>query len=393
MKEKKILIVYPHNFLQGLHGTNMNIYQLVKIFKELNYKVDILGYEGFTYDSDFSNFEEQNKHKIVDSLYIYDFRKNNGLNRKSIITKIKNKIKSKRENYLQDWTNENVQTFFDKITLENEYDTVMITYSYLANLVIKTKNKVNYKKVYYMIDSMFLQQYMWDKENNKKMTLGKLMDEELERLKYFDEFFCVSNDEKIFYEKLLGKHMHFIPHFSDHQKKEILKPINTRKWDIFFIGFNNPFNVEGLNWFLEEVYSYLDKNLKILLVGTATNGIEKSYSNVDIIQYAPNLDEIFENVKISICPMFRGTGIKIKVVESMEKGLPIVCTERGVDGLPDKTECGCLVTQDPKEFAEYINKLIRNIEFYKEISGKIVNYYIKIFDREKYIEVIEKVLV
>ena len=44
MKEKKILIVYPHNFLQGLHGTNMNIYQLVKIFKELNYKVDILYY-------------------------------------------------------------------------------------------------------------------------------------------------------------------------------------------------------------------------------------------------------------------------------------------------------------------------------------------------------------
>ena len=98
MKEKKILIVYPHNFLQGLHGTNMNIYQLVKIFKELNYKVDILGYEGFTYDSDFSNFEEQNKHKIVDSLYIYDFRKNNGLNRKSIITKIKNKIKFFEEN-------------------------------------------------------------------------------------------------------------------------------------------------------------------------------------------------------------------------------------------------------------------------------------------------------
>ena len=176
--------------------------------------------------------------------------------------------------------------------------------------------------------------------------------------------------------------MHFIPHFSDNKGYE-LKPLHKRRWDVFFIGFDNPFNVEGLNWFLDEVYPYLDKNLKILLVGTSTNKINNSYSNVDIIQYAPSLDEIFENVKISICPMFRGTGIKIKVVESMENGLPVVCTERGVDGLPDKTECGCLVTEDAKEFAGYINKLTSDDNFYNEVSEKIKNYYKKIFDREK----------
>ena len=383
MNNKKILVVYPHNFLQGLHGTNMNIYQLLKIFKEINYDVDVFAYEGFTPDSNFSNFNEQNSEGLVNKLHLYDFGKSKKISRSSIVRKKKNKIKFKNENHLQDWTNQEIQDFFDKVTHENKYDIVIITYSYLANLIIKTKNKVNYKKIYYMIDSMFLQQYLWDKKANKKLTLGKLMDEELERLKNFDEFFCVSNDEKIFYEKLLEKKMYFIPHFSDN-KKYALDLSKEKKWDIFFIGFNNPFNVEGLNWFLEEVYSYLDKNLKILLVGSATNNINRSYSNVDIIQYVPDLEEIFKNIKVSICPMFRGTGIKIKVVESMEKGIPIVCTERGVDGLPDKTECGCLVTEDPKEFAEYINKLVKDKEFYDETSEKIKKYYDKIFDREKY---------
>ena len=142
---------------------------------------------------------------------------------------------------------------------------------------------------------------------------------------------------------------------------------------------------------MEEVYPYLDKNLKILLVGSATQNIKISYSNIDIIQFAPDLDEIFENVKVSICPMFRGTGMKIKVVESMERGLPVVCNERGVDGLPDKMECGCLVTQEPKKFAEYINKLTKDTEFYKEISEKIVNYYIKVFDRERSKAIIKKI--
>ena len=391
MNNKKILVVYPHNFLQGLHGTNMNIYQLLKIFKEINYDVDVFAYEGFTPDSNFSNFNEQNSEGLVNKLHLYDFGKSKKNSRSSIVRKIKNKIKFKNENHLQDWTNQEIQNFFDKVTHENKYDIVIITYSYLANLIIKTKNKVNYKKIYYMIDSMFLQQYLWDKKANKKLTLGKLMDEELERLKNFDEFFCVSNDEKIFYEKLLEKKMYFIPHFSDN-KKYALDLSKEKKWDVFFIGFNNPFNVEGLNWFLEEVHSYLDKDLKILLVGSATNNINRSYSNVDIIQYVPNLEEVFENIKVSICPMFRGTGIKIKVVESMEKGIPIVCTERGVDGLPDKTECGCLVTEDPKEFAEYINKLVKDKDFYDETSEKIKKYYNKIFDREKYKSKIKNIL-
>ena len=143
---------------------------------------------------------------------------------------------------------------------------------------------------------------------------------------------------------------------------------------------------------MSEVYPYLDKNLRILLVGSATKEIHVSYTNVDIIQFVPNLDDIFKDIKVSVCPMFKGTGMKIKVVESMEKGIPVVCNERGVDGLPDKTECGCLVTEDPKEFAEYINKLVKDKEFYDEISEKIRKYYDKIFDREKYKNKINDIL-
>ncbi len=391
--KKRMLIVYPNNFLQGMQGTNTRVYELVKIFKELDYTIDFLGYENFTPDSSFQNFDELNKDKLIENLYIYDFHKpiENGKN--IFIEKIKNKLERKKNlRLLQDWVPLGAKRLFDKITNENEYDVVILFYTYLANL-LKDKQDSKYKKVYFMEDSMFLQQYTWDKDSIKNISLGKLMDEEIERLNYFDEYFCISYDEKLLYEKLTGKIMSFLPHLSDRKIKEakVQKPLNERKWDVFFIGFNNPFNVEGLNWFLEEVYPYLDKNLKILLVGSATQNIKISYSNIDIIQFAPDLDEIFENVKVSICPMFRGTGMKIKVVESMERGLPVVCNERGVDGLPDKMECGCLVTQEPKKFAEYINKLTKDTEFYKEISEKIVNYYIKVFDRERSKAIIKKI--
>ena len=37
MKKKKILVVYPNNFLQGRQGTNNRVFQLISIFKELNF--------------------------------------------------------------------------------------------------------------------------------------------------------------------------------------------------------------------------------------------------------------------------------------------------------------------------------------------------------------------
>lgn len=389
---KRMLIIYPNNCLQGAQGTNSRVMQLVKVFAELGFSVDYFGYENFSSVSSFKDFEKQNTEGLINKLYIFDFQKGykNGSAQKS--SKIRAfaeraKRKAKRvihENYLQDWVPEGAQRLFTDILNENEYDVIVIFYTYMANL-LKERN-IKAKKIYFMEDSMFLQQYSWDEEGNEKagITQGRLMDEELERLKFFDDVFCISNDERIFYEKVTRREMYFLPHLLPGNTKKVSSKVRDRKWDVFFIGFDNPFNVEGLNWFLNEVYPLLNNDIKILLVGSATKRIDIKHSNIDIIPFAPDLDAIFESVKISICPMFRGTGMKVKVVESMAKGLPIVCNERGVDGLPDKTMCGCLVTQDKFEFANYINWLCEDEEFYTKTTESINRYYDHIFNIDKY---------
>ena len=113
------------------------------------------------------------------------------------------------------------------------------------------------------------------------------------------------------------------------------KPVELRKWDVGFVGFNNPFNVEGMNWFVKEVIPYLDPELRIVFIGSMTKELKHHPASVDVL-LMPSLAEVFEDVKVNICPMFRGTGMKIKVVEAMARGLPTVCNERGVDGFPDK---------------------------------------------------------
>ena len=392
-----MLLIYQNNILQGAMGTNNRIIQLLKIFKELGYSVDQFAYEGFSCDSSFENFEEQNKAKLINKAYIYDFTKGYGDGEKEesriqyfaerVIRKLKRNQGEKK--YLQDWVPIAAKRMFNDIISNNDYDVIVCFYTYLATLLEGSDIKA--KKVYFMEDSMFLQQYSWDKDNVKGLTLGKLIDEEIERISWFDEVFCISNDEKIMYEKLTQKEMHFLPHLLDKSEIE-KKPFDERKWDVYFIGFNNPFNVEGLKWFMNDVYQYLNPDLKIVLVGSATKEIENTHSNVEIIPFAEDLNDIYKDSKIAICPMFRGTGMKIKVVEAMSNGLPVVCNERGVDGLPDKTVCGCLVTQDPKEFAEYINKLASDVEFYDQKENEIKQYFSRVFEKTKYKKMLGELL-
>ena len=73
--------------------------------------------------------------------------------------------------------------------------------------------------------------------------------------------------------------------------------------------------------------------------------------------------------------MLSGTGLKIKVAEALSFGLPIVCNERGIDGLLNKTKNGCLVTNNEIEFANNITKLLENSDYYAEISNEAKTFF------------------
>ncbi|MCR5090942.1 MAG: glycosyltransferase [Oscillospiraceae bacterium] len=375
--DKTLLLVFPNNFLRGGQGTNNRVKAIVRQLKSRGWQIDQLGMAHFSPDSDFNNFEKDNAEGLIRRLYLYDCNRD-------VQYVYKGKKKIPQNHYLQDWSKPGMHALLNQIVQENAYTAVATFYTYFANLFATAQTTA--KKVYFMEDCVFMQQASWGLE--KGVTLGKLMDEELEKISLFDEIFCISYDEKLMYEKLSGKKIHFLPHLMPEETHLVSTPVETRKWDVGFVGFNNPFNVEGMNWFVEEVCPLLDPGIRAVLVGSMTKELKHRPANVDVIPFAPSLDELFDDVKINICPMFRGTGMKIKVVEAMARGLPTVCNDRGVDGFPDKMQTGCLVTQEAKEFAEYINRLVRDREFYEEKTEQTKRYYWELFDIDKYVTVL-----
>lgn len=388
---KKILLVFPHNLLQAPTGTNVRILQIIDILKDLGYEVDQFGYENFEAGVSFAGFEDKNAAcNAIRKLHLYDFKKDIMHNSK-LLRKIGRLLQMIRGRYIQSWVTPGARKQFLQVVETENYEVIIVFYTYLAPL-LRSKS-IKAKKIYFMEDSAFFQQYsVATPAKRKVVTAGKLLDSDLDLVKLFDLTVCISKDEQLFYQRMLGDNVLFMPHLITNEPAKVDKPVAERKWDAFFIGFRNPFNEEGIRWFLDEVQPHLDKDLRILLAGSATQCVDKQYENVEVISYIEDLDAAYQDVKVVLCPMLRGTGMKIKVVEALSRGLPVVCTDRGVDGLPDKTMSGCLVTQDPKEFAQYVNRLCSDSAYYEMTAERAKHYYAETFDEERYVQLLKRVL-
>lgn len=353
--KKRILLMYWHNFEYKDMGTNIRVNDIVSILNEAGYEIDLYAISGMGYD--FTGYEDQSKY--ITNLYLTDIKKCNNI--ENIY----------RNDILNDFVTLEMQNRFNEIIKDREYSYIATIYLAQANL-LKFLNLESCKKIYFFEDSMALA------ENLNGKQLGPCIDDEIRKLKLFDQIVYISSDEKIFYERFCKKQQHFhIPSFFS--EKEIK---SIEKYDVTFVGHDNKFNIEGIKWFLGKVYPNLNKDIKIRIVGKVSKHIKEDYENITKNYYIENLEEVYSETKLVICPLLNGTGLKIKVLEAMMYGIPVVCTLRGADGFADKNEFGGLVTDNPYEFAKYIEQLLDDKEFYQNKVLDIKKYFVKYLSRE-----------
>ena len=142
---------------------------------------------------------------------------------------------------------------------------------------------------------------------------------------------------------------------------------------LFHIGSMNWIpNEEGIKWLLENVWPSVNNelpNLKLYLAGREMPGWlkELSQKNVVIVGEVPDAHLFIQSKAISIAPLFSGSGIRIKIIESMAMGKAVISTTIGAEGINYIDHENIIVADDPSSFAEAIVELASN----KELSDKI----------------------
>ncbi|WP_272513507.1 glycosyltransferase family 4 protein [Providencia sp. PROV215] len=135
--------------------------------------------------------------------------------------------------------------------------------------------------------------------------------------------------------------------------------------DIVFLGnlFWEP-NLDGLTWFLAHIWPLiLDKtgNSKIYIIGNISDNIKNlllESKNVVVCGFVDDLNTILSKCKVFISPLRFGSGMKVKNITALYKGMPIVTTSIGAEGIDLVNGVNAFIHDDPDSFSKAIIKLL-----------------------------------
>ncbi len=133
--------------------------------------------------------------------------------------------------------------------------------------------------------------------------------------------------------------------------------------------FTDKSNHDGALWFAEEVWPKLSKQhptLQCHFIGAgASHEMKRLAAKNDRMLVAVNIDDLRpyrERATLFINPMRLGSGLRIKVLEAMASGLPVVSTALGAAGIPAQNGVNCFVADTPELFTQSIEWLLNDGE-------------------------------
>ncbi len=145
-------------------------------------------------------------------------------------------------------------------------------------------------------------------------------------------------------------------------------------------------NQEGLLWFINKCWPQIHKQfpeLKFYVAGrNAPDWLVRRFNSINIVFEGEVTDAYrFMNSKsIMIVPLFSGSGMRIKIIEGMALGKPIVTTPIGNEGISTTSEKYILIAKNEEEFISSVARLVNDDELFEHISRNAVEYIHEKFD-------------
>jgi len=131
--------------------------------------------------------------------------------------------------------------------------------------------------------------------------------------------------------------------------------------EFVFVGLLSlPHNEDGVRAFLTDVWPLVLGRMpkaRLRIIGRDCGPelaeiVGRQGESVTLEGYVADLTEVLSSAAGLVNYLRFGSGIKLKVIEALDRGLPVVSTNIGADGFATGTEHGVLVADQAEQFAE-----------------------------------------
>ena len=163
--------------------------------------------------------------------------------------------------------------------------------------------------------------------------------------------------------------------------------------------FTGPFrylaNYDAMVWFLEEIYPLIQNqvpNVRLTITGDHDNLPLPDASNVTLTGFVEDVRPLIKSAWVNVVPIREGGGTRIKILEAMALGVPVVSTSKGSEGLEVEDGEHILVADTAEAFAEQVVRLLRDVELRQEMVHRARNLVKMKYDIEAVIPQFESLV-
>lgn len=221
--------------------------------------------------------------------------------------------------------------------------------------------------------------------------LAKTLKEyELNALETVDGIVAITRKDAAFFRKYSSKPVIDIP-FGVYPEEFTPKYEIEGKPKFYHIGSMNWIpNEEGIRWFINEVLPKTVEKVYDFVYHLAGRNMPEWLTtmkdpHIDVVGEVPDAKAFVANNDVAIVPLLSGSGIRIKIIESMAMGKTVITTRVGAEGILYDEDVNIIIAENKAKMVEAIRSINENPQIAIKIGQAARRLVEETYDNRKII--------
>jgi glycosyltransferase involved in cell wall biosynthesis len=184
-------------------------------------------------------------------------------------------------------------------------------------------------------------------------------------LERFDAVIAIQHEEAAILESTLNRAIPICcPHGCETGQDQEGWGIEFKELRLGFVGGNSDANYLAIDWFIKQVWPVVGQlSVELHVFGAVCQRFASPPAEkVHLHGMVEDLSKVYAQCDVMLNPMIHGGGIKIKSIEALAHGKPLIASPEGAVGIHAPQDSGVIVAKDRAEFINAVLRLLENVQ-------------------------------
>jgi glycosyltransferase involved in cell wall biosynthesis len=239
---------------------------------------------------------------------------------------------------IDEWWDPAIGKYLQWLFERSSFDVCIVNYTYLSKAFEFVPDRVY--RILDTHDKFTDRRQLLENQGISREFFYTTQDQEAIGLERADLVWAIKDEEAEFFSQIASTPVCTLPHIEPQQLIDrVVSPADEDYLVLGMIGARNNINLQNARMFIDQVLPKFHRYLapiKIKFAGGMCSELQDlaNLAGVELIGRVENIEEFYSAIDAVIVPMTFSTGLKIKAVEALATGLPMIAHYHALEGIP-----------------------------------------------------------